>query len=130
MKSRYLKKASAVFAALIAISIVFQLFAPSFAAHAAFDILSGSNCTIESDPPRLSSPGYVTIIIKLHNVNGSNEGNYIGADDEPGANSRPTEPPATEEPTAAPTDEPTQPPVDETPMPPDETVPPVVPGGG
>lgn len=130
MKSRYLKKASAVFAALIAISIVFQLFAPNFAAHAAFDILSGSNCTIESDPPRLSSPGYVTIIIKLHNVNGSNEGNYIGADDEPGANSRPTEPPATEEPTAAPTDEPTQPPVDETPTPPDETVPPVVPGGG
>ena len=130
MKSRYLKKASAISAALIAVLIVFQLFAPNFAAHAAFDILSGSNCTIESDPARLSSPGYVTIIIKLHNVNGSAEGNLIGIDDQHEAGSRPTDEPVTSAPTEEPTDPPTQPPVDDTPTPPDETTPPVIPGGG
>lgn len=34
--------------------------------------------TIESDPSRLSAPGYVTVTIKLRNTNSSNGGNSIG----------------------------------------------------
>ena len=139
MKFNHSRKAlPAIIAALIAVLFVFQFASIGFSVHASLDILSGSNCTIESDPARLSSPGYVTIIIKLYNPNSAGS-NMIGGDGNVSIDSFSTVPPATSTPTSAPTPptaEPTQPPVDPTPgptdptTPPEVTTPPIVPGGG
>lgn len=82
MKIRFNNKiVSAVLASLIAIIVLLPVFGMSSVLALnpnGVDPFAVGNITIEADPPRLSSAGYVTITIKLRNTNPVSTNDSIG----------------------------------------------------
>lgn len=109
------KIVSVTVAVLMLLSVCFAVFGADAirAESGTFDPLAASSTSIEADPPRLSSAGYVTIIIKLHNGNSVSQPGSIGV---PELNLDPIPTPApSDDPGPVETEKPTEVPYETTP---------------